>query len=143
MWGNVMRRRSSYPHIVALFQDPDHVVVERDAKLTRYDYAVNGGGATLSNSVLVEETFRTIEMTAAEAASDALEIIAEAKTPGTNGRWPVRAIRSGLSQNGTYYPGAVLREAAPLFEGARVLARADEDHVVGRNKSVSALIGRG
>ena len=29
-----------------------------------------------------------------------------------------------------------------MFEGARVLARADEDHVAGRNKSVSALIGR-
>ena len=134
-----------YPHIVALFQSPDQVVVERDGSLTRYDYAVSANGATLTNPVLVEETFSTVEMTAAEAAADTLEIIAEAKDaskPGEAGRWPVRAIRAGLSRNGHYYPPAVLREAAPLFEGARVLARADEDHVAGRNKSVSALIGR-
>ena len=130
---------------MALFQSPDQVVVERDGSLTRYDYAVSANGATLTNPVLVEETFSTVEMTAAEAAADTLEIIAEAKDaskPGEAGRWPVRAIRSGLSRNGHYYPPAVLREAAPLFEGARVLARADEDHVAGRNKSVSALIGR-
>ena len=134
-----------YPHIVALFQSPDQVVVERDGSLTRYDYAVSANGATLTNPVLVEETFSTVEMTAAEAAADTLEIIAEAKDaskPGEAGRWPVRAIRSGLSRNGAYYPPEVLQEAAPLFAGARVLARADEDHVAGRNKSVSALIGR-
>ena len=92
------------------------MVVERDGKLTRYDYAIDAGGATISNPVMVEETFKTVEITAAEAAADTLEIIAEAKDaskPGANGRWPVRAIRSGLSKNGAYYPGAVLREAAP------------------------------
>ena len=109
-----------YPHIVALFQSPDQVVVERDGKLTRYDYSVTANGATLTNPVMVEETFSTVEMTAAEAAADTLEIIAEAKgasKPGEAGRWPVRAIRAGLSRNGHYYPPAVLREAGPLVRG--------------------------
>ena len=129
-----------YPHVVALFQDPDHVVVERDGKLTRYGYALaSDGTAALSGPVLVEETFRTVE-TAAEAAADAGSLI-EAAGPRP-GRWKVRAIRSGLSANGNFYPAAALREAVELFSGARVLARSDQDHVAGRDTSVGALIGR-
>ncbi len=129
-----------YPHVVALFQDPDHVVVERDGRLTRYDYSLSAdGAASLAGPVLVEETFRTVE-TAAEAAADAGSLI-EAAGPRP-GRWKVRAIRSGLSANGNFYPAAALREAVERFSGARVLARSDEDHVAGRDTSVGALIGR-
>lgn len=130
-----------WPVVVALFQDPDQVMAEaRDGKLTRHDYALGRDGtAALSNPVLVEETFRVAEMTAAESAADPGRLIEAGSRPG---RWAVRVIRAGLSGNGNYYPPRVLREAAPLFSGARVLARSDEDHLAGRDKSVSALIGR-
>ena len=37
--------------------------------------------------------------------------------------WDVLLIEPGLSKNGRYYPADVLREAAPLFEGAYSYAR--------------------
>jgi len=57
-------------------------------------------------------------------------------------RWRVRVIRAGVSGNGNLYPPAVLREAAPLFDGARVFVKSDEDHIAGRGKDVRNLIGR-
>lgn len=57
-------------------------------------------------------------------------------------KWLIRVIRAGLSGNRNYYPDAVLREAAPLFDGARVLARSDKEHLDGDGKSFRNLIGR-
>lgn len=61
---------------------------------------------------------------------------------GAAGRWRVRVIRAGLSGNRNYYPDAVLREAAPLFEGARVFVKSDAEHLAGQGKDVRNLIGR-
>lgn len=58
------------------------------------------------------------------------------------GRWRVRAIRAGMSANDVFYPEAVLRAALPLFDGARVLVRSDEDHVAGSATDVRNLVGR-
>lgn len=57
-------------------------------------------------------------------------------------RWRVRAIRAGMSANDVFYPEAVLRAALPLFDGARVLVRSDEDHVAGSATDVRNLVGR-
>lgn len=57
-------------------------------------------------------------------------------------RWRIRVIRAGLSGNKNYYPDAVLREAAPLFDGVRVFAKSDAEHIAGGGKSFSHLIGR-
>jgi hypothetical protein len=41
--------------------------------------------------------------------------------------WDVTVIKSGMSRNNRYYPDKVLREAVPLFEGARVFVKSDAD----------------
>jgi len=58
------------------------------------------------------------------------------------GRYHVCVIRVGLSKNNTFYSDAVLREAVPLFDGVRVFAKSDADHVAGRGTDVNNLIGR-
>ncbi len=57
------------------------------------------------------------------------------------GTYTVRVIASGLSKNRTFYPARVLREAAPLFEGARVFALSDREHLALAGKDVRNLIG--
>lgn len=54
----------------------------------------------------------------------------------------VRIIKDGLSGNGVFYPAQVLREAAPLFEGARVFAKSDREHLQGAGKDIRHLIGK-
>lgn len=58
------------------------------------------------------------------------------------GRWRVLAIKAGLSLNGAFYPDRTLREAAPLFDGARVFVKSDAEHLKGGGKDVRNLIGR-
>lgn len=58
------------------------------------------------------------------------------------GRWRVRVIRAGLSLNRNFYPDRVLREAVPLFDGARVFVKSDADHLAGTGKDVRNLVGR-
>jgi hypothetical protein len=43
-------------------------------------------------------------------------------------RWEVVLIAPGLSANGVMYTADMLRQAAPLFEGVRALARSDAEH---------------
>lgn len=57
-------------------------------------------------------------------------------------RFKIRVISAGVSKNGNYYSPAALREAAPLFDGARVLVRSDEEHIQGKGKDFRNLIGR-
>jgi hypothetical protein len=55
--------------------------------------------------------------------------------------WDVTVIRAGLSLNGNYYPDKVLREAVPLFEGARVFVKSDAEHLKGGGKDVRNIAG--
>lgn len=57
-------------------------------------------------------------------------------------KFRIRVIRAGLSGNKTLYPDAVLREAAPLFDGVRVFVKSDEEHLKGKGKDFRNLIGR-
>ncbi len=56
-------------------------------------------------------------------------------------QWEVELIQAGLSNNGNYYPPEALKEAVPLFEGAKALARSDEDHLKDADKSVGNIVG--
>lgn len=58
------------------------------------------------------------------------------------GRFRVRIIRAGLSLNGNYYSAALLRGAASQFNGVRVFAKSDREHLAMGGKDVSNLIGR-
>lgn len=57
-------------------------------------------------------------------------------------RYLVRVIRAGTSLNNAIYPAAVLREAVPLFNGVRVFAKSDEQHLKGQGKDIRQLVGR-
>lgn len=69
-------------------------------------------------------------------------IEAKAEEPGKALRYEVRVMQSGLSLNGTDYPPDVMREAAPLFNGARVFDKPDEEHLKGKGKNLRQLAGR-
>ncbi len=58
------------------------------------------------------------------------------------GRFAVRIIQAGLSANGNFYPDAVLRSATPLFEGCRVFAKGDREHIAGAGTDIRNLVGR-
>ncbi len=55
--------------------------------------------------------------------------------------WEVVIIQAGLSGNGFNYSPKVLKQAAPLFDGIRALARADGEHVKDTNKNVRNIVG--
>ncbi|GAB0058055.1 hypothetical protein SIID45300_02395 [Candidatus Magnetaquicoccaceae bacterium FCR-1] len=74
-----------------------------------------------------------------ETQPGATGVLLEAKD-GT--RFLVRVIRAGLSGNGVFYPDAVLREAAPLFDKARVLIKGDQEHLKGGGKDPRNIVGR-
>jgi hypothetical protein len=59
----------------------------------------------------------------------------------TGYEWLVCLITAGEAKSGTYYPPEVLREAAPLFEGARAFDRSDKDHLADKGASVRTLVG--
>jgi hypothetical protein len=122
-----------WPYVRALFAD--RIVVERDGRYWSYTYAVDGTKVTLSPAVEVVLSFKpTSEMR--EAAAQGVFI--EAKAPG---KFLIRVCKAGASLNGNYYPDAVLREAAPMFDGARVFVKSDEVHLAGKGKDVRNLIG--
>jgi hypothetical protein len=55
--------------------------------------------------------------------------------------WEVVIIEAGKSGNGFYYPHQVLKQALPLFDGVRALARSDEQHIKDINKNVKNIVG--
>lgn len=57
-------------------------------------------------------------------------------------RYLVRVIKAGTSLNGFIYSPAVLREAAPLFDGVRVFVKGDVEHLKGGGKDFRQLVGR-
>ncbi len=89
---------------------------------------------------------------AAAADSTPAAVVADASTfiealPAASAEAPqrylVRVIRAGTSLNGVNYPRAVLREAVPLFNGARVFVKNDKAHIAGdpASKDFRALVG--
>lgn len=57
-------------------------------------------------------------------------------------RFRVRVIKAGASGNRNFYPDEVLREAVPLFQGARVIVKDDATHLAGKGKDPRAIVGR-
>lgn len=137
-----------WPWVQALF--PDHLVVERDGKLLRYPYTVEGTDVTFGEPEEVVNTFATVDGGTPDGGQpDGGEApkedatFTEAQKQGRGAKaFEVCIVRAGLSRNGNYYPDSVLREAAPLAEGARVFVKSDEDHLAGRGTDIRNLAGR-
>jgi hypothetical protein len=71
-----------------------------------------------------------------------IEAVGTAQAEPNGTIWLVRVIRSGRSLNQYEYPPSVLREAAPLFEGARVMEKPDVVHLKGGGKDTRNIIGQ-
>ena len=137
-----------WPWVQALF--PDHLVVERDGKLLRYPYTVEGTDVTFGEPEEVVTAFEPVD--GGEGGSPQPEgdeppkedaTFTEAHVQGRGARaFDVRIVQAGTSLNGNYYPDAVLREAAPLAEGARVFVKDDDEHIKGKGGNWRNLIGR-
>lgn len=121
--------------IDALFADRVVVADGSDNRFYVYPYKLND-----SNQVELGEK--------SEVVPEYNPVFREAQSGGifveamSGSKFRIRVIRAGLSGNKTLYPDAVLREAAPLFDGVRVFVKSDEEHLKGRGKDFRNLIGR-
>ena len=104
----------------------------------RYTYSIDGDKATLSGGERVKETFAAVE---GEQVAECAELLVEGDGAHTGSRWLIRVIEAGCSANRRVYPSAVLREATQRFDGARVFAVSDREHLAGQGKDVRNLIG--
>ncbi|MBR9902080.1 phage major capsid protein [Thalassospira sp. SM2505] len=124
-----------WPYIHGLFDD--FIVVEnKDGKLLRYPYEVDGTKVSLGNP---QEVIKTFEPVTDGGMREAVGPFIEADSKATQYR--IRVIRQGVSGNRNFYPADVLREAVPLFDGVRVFVKSDEEHLKGQGKDVRNLIG--
>lgn len=115
---------------------PDRVVVERKGRLYAYPYTL-----TDDNQVVLGDPQEVVLDHRAVALREAQQVFLEAQDE-QGLRWRVCIIKAGLSGNRNYYPDATLREAVPLFAGARVFVKSDDEHLAGKGKSFRNLIGR-
>lgn len=131
-----------WPYVRALYDDA--VVIEHGAKLWRYPYTVtdDGGKTTLKLGARTEVVTSFVPATVVEASSAAVFLEAEADGDKPARRFKVRVIKAGMSLNNNFYSDAVLKEAVGLFDGARVFAKSDADHLKSAGKDVRNLIGQ-
>lgn len=120
----------------------DRAIVELGGRKYQYGYTVtatpSGDQVTLAAPVEVIETYVPTVPADKTVVREALDAsFREAQ----DGSIEVTLIRAGRSGNRNYYPDATLREAAPMFEGVRVFAKSDSEHIAGKGKDVRNLIG--
>ena len=144
-----------YVSLSAIYSD--RAVVELDGKHYQYAYSfkhvAGSDQVVLGAPVEVVEQYVPTAPTAApatvpapagagSAAASVREALADAAfREAADGSIEVTLIRAGRSGNRNYYPDAALREAAPMFEGVRVFAKSDAEHLAGKGKDVRNLIG--
>jgi hypothetical protein len=113
---------------------PDRVVVAFKGRLYSYAYTVAADNTVaLGDAAEVVADYAPVGTVPAPAAA----VFREA----ADGSIEVTIVKAGRSGNRNYYPDATLREAAPQFEGVRVFAKSDADHLAGKGKDVRSLIG--
>ena len=137
-----------YVRIEAMYAD--RIVIELDGKYWQYAYSfkpINGVETmVLANPTQVVEQYVPVSAPATSQAVKEALATQPLSGDGTfveaqDGSIQVTIIRAGASGNGNFYPASVLKEAAPLFEGVRVFAKSDTDHIKGAGKDVRNLIG--
>lgn len=127
---------------------PDRVVVERNARFYQFTYTISDANdVALGAAQEVVEKLVPVGTRVAEAAAIGGDVFIEALAAADASappRYLVRVIKAGTSLNNVTYPAAVLREAVPLFDGVRVFAKNDAEHVAGdqRAKDFGKLIGK-
>lgn len=134
-------RGRRYFCLEALF--PDRVIVELDGRYWSYPYSIGEDNQVqIGDRIEVIETYAPVTTPLREAADTPEGHFTEAAADDATGLvWDAVLVRAGASKNKRYYPDAVLREAAPLFEGRPVFAKGDQEHLQGDGKSVKNIIG--
>lgn len=131
------RPPEQYVPVEAMYAD--RIVVshpDERGRLLAYPYTLSDDNrVTFGTPVEVVTDHKPVAM---REATPGAFIEAEGDAP----RFRIRVIRAGLSKNRNMYPAAVLREAVPLFEGVRAFVKSDEEHLQGKGKSFTNLIGR-
>jgi len=122
----------------------DKVVVKQGDDYWQVPYSRNDDEEVVFDREAATKVERQwIEIT--EADGFLAEPIAEADSDdeATGAEWDVTIAKVGASKNGRIYSAKVLKEAveAGLFEGVRVLARSDEEHLKGKGKDVRNIVG--
>lgn len=109
-----------------------------DGKLYQFSYTIDdAGNVSLGDPVPVKEEFVPVKESAPVSGGQFIE----AKGEASSGKWLIRVIKSGLSGNNNFYSDAALKEAVPLFNGARVFVKSDAEHIKGDGKAFQQLIG--
>ncbi len=124
-----------YVDIQGLF--PERVVARMGGRLWAWPYTL-----TAENTVALGERAEVVVSFAPvreAAAGGALPLFREAADG--SGAIEVTLIRSGLSLNNAFYSDAALQGAVKLFEGVRVFAKSDAQHLKGEGKDVRDLLG--
>lgn len=121
----------------------DRAIIEMGGRKYQYGYTVSTTPA--GDQVILTAPVEVIEQYVPTVPADKT-VVREAQADATfreaaDGSIDVTLIRAGRSGNRNYYPDQVLREAAPMFEGVRVFVKSDAEHLAGKGKAVSNLIG--
>lgn len=143
---------NGYPLFYIRWTFDNSLIVSSKEKLYKVPYSKTADGYKFESPVEVEEK-TTIQMK--EAKPGTLGSFAEQPKHGkfiescqlleakddTGWTWRARLIKSGLSENKTYYPAKVLREATHLYNGVRALVRSDAEHLRDENKNPKNVVG--
>lgn len=125
-----------YVDVSAIYAD--RVVSRVAGRLMAYPYKLNADNTVaIGDGAEVVMQFASVREAVGSLQPGDVATFREA----ADGSIEVTIIQAGTSKNGVFYPDAVLREAAALFEGARVFNKADAVHKAGGGKDVAALLG--
>ena len=109
---------------------PGRCIVYQGGRYFAYDYTIGDDNQVkLSFAGEVVEDFTPVGSSAMKEALDGVVFLEADITGGA--AYEAAIVRAGLAKNSTktYYPDAVLREAAPRFEGARMFVLPEVEHL--------------
>lgn len=125
----------SYFSIEAMFAD--RVIVCKDGRYWKFPYSIDDKNlVALSEPVEVLETFTDVALKEALAGNT---VLVESKDDGKT--WDVVILKAGNSGNGNYYTDASLKESIDKFEGAKVYAKSNDDHLAVKRPDIGKLAG--
>lgn len=114
----------------------DRVVICLEARYWSYPYTIAGTSVVIGEPQEVIETFEAVLKESAP-----IHIVEAAGQPAGL-VWDAVLIRAGISASNVLYSDQMLREAAPLFEGARIYAKSDDQHLKGTGgRDIRQLVG--
>lgn len=119
----------------------DRVIIEKDGKKIQFPYTIDADNTvSFGEGVQVVEDYVPVVTMKESAPLEASRFIEAAGKP-EEGKWLIKVVECGVSKNNWIYTDVVLREGAPLFNGARVFVKPDDEHLKGGGKSFDQLEG--